>query len=146
MTALTRWLDAAATEATEAASANSLESMADMLDLFMLVLMVGLGLYMIYTGIRLKKECVLFDNKILYPSRCTKEECLDPDGFIEYISPRLLAFGVFLLLCGGFCALVTWVPAFNLTVLVALELALPLAAVVWYGFIIHKAAKAYWGI
>ena len=55
------------------------------LDVLVTILLVGAGGYALAACIRLKREQVLFENKILYPSQCTPENCLDPEGYIAYI-------------------------------------------------------------
>ena len=63
------------------------------LDVLVTILLVGAGGYALAACIRLKREQVLFENKILYPSQCTPENCLDPEGYIAYIVPRMSLFG-----------------------------------------------------
>lgn len=150
MHSLFTWLDAATdvseTIADAAENAENLGmDLTGMMDYLMMVLLFGLGLYMIYTIIKLKRECILFDSKILYPGGCNKDDCVDPDGFIDYISPRMLISGIALILCGALTAAVKWIPGFGNKVTSILELVLPLFVVVWYVFISKKAAKTYWG-
>ena len=63
------------------------------LDVLVTILLVGAGGYALAACIRLKREQALFENKILYPSQCTPENCLDPEGYIAYIVPRMSLFG-----------------------------------------------------
>ena len=66
------------------------DSMFLMLDLISL----GCGLYCFYIWVRLLVEKRLFKNGLLIPKDKTAEDCLDEEGFITYMKPRLavLAF------------------------------------------------------
>lgn len=90
---LTRLLETAANAADAAQSGSNgadLTQLTNILDWFMIVLLPAVALYLFYTVFRLRRDRVLFDNKLLYPGGCTKDDCLDPDGFIDYILPRLI--------------------------------------------------------
>ena len=55
--------------------------MNDMMFLFDLIITVMLlagGVYSLYSCIKVKKEQCLFENKILYPSNCHPDDCIDP--------------------------------------------------------------------
>jgi len=69
-------------------------------DLIVTVMLVGGGIYALYSCIKLKKEQYLFENRILYPSNCPPDECLDPEGFIQFIVPRMSFFGVMCIIFG----------------------------------------------
>lgn len=87
---LTRLLETAANAADAAQSGSNgpdLTQLTNILDWFMIVLLPAVALYLFYTVFRLRRDRVLFDNKLLYPGGCTKDDCLDPDGFIDYILP-----------------------------------------------------------
>ena len=106
---LTRLLETAANAADAAQSGSNgadLTQLTNILDWVMIVLLPAVALYLFYTVFRLRRDRVLFDNKLLYPGGCTKDDCLDPDGFIDYILPRLIIIGAAFLLCGAFTALV----------------------------------------
>lgn len=113
---LTRLLETAANAADAAQSGSNgadLTQLTNILDWFMIVLLPAVALYLFYTVFRLRRDRVLFDNKLLYPGGCTKDDCLDPDGFIDYILPRLIIIGAAFLLCGAFTALVVFIPAMD---------------------------------
>ena len=150
MRSLFTWLDATtATDVSETLAEGSTDlgiDLTGMMDYFMLLLLFGLGLYMLYTVFKLKRECMLFDSKILYPGNCNKDDCLDPDGFMDFITPRMLICALALLLCGGLCALVMWVPGLSNNVTdILVELILPMVVVIWYVIVSRKAAKEFWG-
>ena len=120
---LTRLLETAANAADAAQSGSNgadLTQLTNILDWFMIVL--------------------------LYPGGCTKDDCLDPDGFIDYILPRLIIIGAAFLLCGAFTALVVFVPAMDTLVCNILEIVFPIAAIAWYSFVSRHAAREYWGV
>lgn len=145
---LTRLLETA-TNAADAAQSGSngadLTQLTNILDWFMIVLLPAVALYLFYTVFRLRRDRVLFDNKLLYPGGCTKDDCLDPDGFIDYILPRLIIIGAAFLLCGAFTVLVVFIPAMDTLVCNILEIVFPIAAIAWYSFVSRHAAREYWG-
>ena len=113
---LTRLLETAANAADAAQSGSTtfdMTQLTNILDWFMIVLLPAVALYLFYTVFRLRRDRVLFDNKLLYPGGCTKDDCLDPDGFIDYILPRLIIIGAAFLLCGAFTAIVVFIPAMD---------------------------------
>ena len=145
---LTRLLETAANAADAAQSGSNgtdLTQLTNILDWFMIVLLPAVALYLFYTVFRLRRDRVLFDNKLLYPGGCTKDDCLDPDGFIDYILPRLIIIGAAFLLCGAFTALVVFTPAMDTLVCNILEIVFPIAAIAWYSFVSRHAAREYWG-
>lgn len=129
---------------TAAQTGNATQSMGNTLDIMMLAMLVGIGVYFIYTIFRLKREGILFENKVLYPSGCAPENCTDPEGFIRYISAHALIFGIVLVLSGVLYALCRWIPAFSNSVTEILKLILPVVLLIWYMFICRSAAKRFW--
>lgn len=69
-------------------------------DVIVTVMLIGGGIYSIYSCIKLKKEQYLFENKILYPSNCAPDNCIDPEGFIQFIIPRMTFFGIMCIIFG----------------------------------------------
>ena len=141
---LTRLLETAANAADAAQSGSTtfdMTQLTNLLDWVMIVLLPAVALYLFYTVFRLRRDRVLFDNKLLYPG-----DCIDPDGFIDYILPRLIIIGVAFLLCGAFTALVVFIPAMDTLVCNILEIVFPIAAIAWYSFVSRHAAREYWGV
>ena len=95
------WFSMFLTTAQEEAQTKGWLDIADAVDLVLIATMLACGIYAIYTAIRLHRNCYLEPSKILYPTDCTPETCLDPDGFIDYILPRLTAMGIAMLLQSG---------------------------------------------
>ena len=139
---LTRLLETAANAADAAQSGSNgadLTQLTNILDWVMIVLLPAVALYLFYTVFRLRRDRVLFDNKLLYPGGCTKDDCLD------HILPRLIIIGAAFLLCGAFTALVVFIPAMDTLVCNILEIVFPIAAIAWYSFVSRHAAREYWG-
>ena len=145
---LTRLLETAANAADAAQSGSNgadLTQLTNILDWVMIVLLPAVALYLFYTVFRLRRDRVLFDNKLLYPGGCTKDDCIDPDGFIDYILPRLASLDAPLLVV-VFTALVVFIPAMDTLVCNILEIVFPIAAIAWYSFVSRHAAREYWGV
>ena len=141
---LTVFDEAATTATEEGANTGFFSDMGGMLTIILLIMLIGSGVYALYTYIRLHRTCMLFPNKFLYPGGCTADKCVDEDGFIDYIEPRLLLLGIAMLLCGivyGAYSLVlkrSYLWADILTVMI------PAGVFVWYMVVQRKAAKNFW--
>lgn len=70
------------------------------LDILILATVFGSGAYALYTYLRLNREWRIFNNAFLRPANCPAAECNDPDGFLEYVHPRLLLVGIACLVSG----------------------------------------------
>ncbi len=132
-----------ATEAAQAAETNSLQSMSEMLNVLLLVMLLGFGAYGIYTYIRLRRTYEMFPNKFMYPGNCKPEECLDPDGFLDYIMPRVLILSVLMLVC-GLAYGVYYVMKLDLFWVDIASMVVPVAILIWYAVAQRKASKLYW--
>lgn len=126
------------------ADLSSTQSMTDMLDLLLIVMFIGAGIYCVYTFIRLRRECMLFDNKVLYPGDCKYTDCADPEGFMDYIQYRILILGAFLVLCGIFFLLNLYVLSVSAVWITILQFAVPIGGFAWYVVVQRRAAKRYW--
>ena len=71
-------------------------SMFLMLDLIAL----ACGAYCFYTWFRLATGKKLFKNGLLIPKELSPEDCLDEEGYIQYISPRLFVLAIVTTLYG----------------------------------------------
>lgn len=118
----------------------------DILDLLMLAMIIGVAIYSIYTAIRVRREYYFFDNKFLLPGGCKPEDCIDPNGYFDFIAPRLLIFGIMLFLCAA-------IEIYSLYIIRTIEglswlywvQMLPfLGALIWFVFMQRKAAKLFW--
>lgn len=125
---------------------------AEMISLVLLLMLVGFGGYAFYTWIRLRRNWGFFPNKLLMPANCPPEECVDENGFLEYMSVRLLILS---LLC--FACAIIHLPVVLPNIAVLLEMdknfyevygnVVPFFGFVvlaWYMFVQHRAAKRFW--
>ncbi len=122
-------------------------SASNVLVLLMTAMLVWVSVNVLLAVIRLNRSYELAPNRFIYPANCKPELCLDPLGFIRFISPRLIAFGVLGLLLSVFMvvnemtgllsALPDWFSQGA-----ALFLFVPLF--IWYVIFINKAAKRFW--
>ena len=117
-----------------------------LLDLLMAALLLGTGIYCIYTAIRVRRECGFFENKLLLPGNCKPEDCADPDGFFDYIFPRMLLFGIAMILCAALDFGVLCIVRMGLTGLWLywVQLVVPFGCFAWYIVLQKKAAKRFW--
>ena len=130
---------------TAAEQQNPFSSMSSAIDLVLLAMLVFVGVYGLYTVIRLKKEYMLFPNKFLYPTNCAPEDCLDEGAFIDYIIPRMTIFSVVCLILAGVYAVRIYVfPEVNHWAIEAAVLVLPIGILLWYAIIQNKVAKTFW--
>ena len=123
---------------------GGLADMGGMLSIILLIMLVGSGVYALYTYIRLHRTCMLFPNKFLYPGNCTAETCVDVDGFIDYIEPRLLLLGIVMLLCGIAYAVYAMVLKASILWVDIAAVVIPVAIFVWYMLVQRKASKEFW--
>lgn len=119
--------------------------MADALTLFLLVMLLGCGGFSVYTAVKLKKKGCLFSSKILYPGNCNPTECTDEVGFMLYIFPRLLIFGIACLVFGLLICFDTYVGLglpvwFSNSVMPFIGLPL----FIWYMVVQNRASKLFW--
>lgn len=128
-------------------ASENVGGIANMLPLILLAMLLISAVYGLYTVIRLRRTLMLFPNKFLYPANCTHENCVDEDGFIDFILPRLTFLSVAcLLLSVAFGAWVLVFPQIQHWVLDLATLILPCGVFFWYMFVQKKAAKEFWGV
>jgi len=134
-----------ATAPTEAGNGTvTLVGMGGMLSMFLIVMLFGSAIYALYTYVRLHRTCMLFPNKFLYPGNCPADKCIDVDGFIDFIEPRLLLLGIATLLCG--IAYVVYALVLKDSSIWAdiATVVIPAGIFVWYMVVQRKAAKEFW--
>lgn len=124
----------------------------DIFSLMLLVLLIGCGIYCIATWLRLRKEWRLFDNKIMLPGNCSVKDCVNEDGFLEYMAPKMLIFGISLVVLGLLylpgilydSGLDLGLPKLALRIL---DIALPVLSItdfIWFIVAQRKASKLFW--
>lgn len=115
---------------------NSMFAFFDMISL-------GAGVYVLYVWYRLQAVGRLFENSLLIPKDSRIKDCVDPDGYIRYLKPRLLVLGVFLLLFGIVSMVNRSLQFYGDSVELAL-IFVSLAVIIWYAVCNRKAVKEYW--
>ena len=118
----------------------------NLLDLIMAILLLGTGIYCIYTSIRVRREYTFFENKVLLPGGCEPNACTDPDAFFDYIAPRLVIFGIALIFCAALDLLVLFLVRRNFVGgwLYWAQLVVPFVFFGWYIYLQRKAGKLFW--
>lgn len=138
-------LTAEETTAEVAENNASTAGLSGMLDVLLVVMVIGCGVYALYTAIRLRRTFMLFPNKFLYPGNCGPDDCVDEDGFIDFILPRMTILGVALLVIGALLVLNTYVWGLSGLVLDLATIIVPCGCFFWYILVQRKAAKLFWG-
>ena len=104
-------------------------------------MLVWLSVNVLLAALRLRRSYELAPSRFLYPANCPPELCQDQLGFIRFICPRLILFGLLGLLISVFLLV---------NELTGLLAALPewfsqgAALIIWYVIFINKAAKRFW--
>ncbi len=133
----------AVTETAENAAAKP-QSLTDMMDLLMIVLLIGCGVYAMFSALKLRKLSYLFPNSFIYPGNCKPDDCTDAPGFIIYIFPRLMILGAGMLVFGILFLLATKVLGMVTLWVNIVSVVLPLALFGWYIVVQRRAAKRFW--
>lgn len=134
----------AAAETGEQTEGIRMDGLLNGMDMILLVMLFGFGIFALYTAIRLRREQLLFPSKILYPGDCAPEDCADPGGYIDFITPRLILLSVAFLLMGIAMALVIYVFKLSNSWTELATVVLPIAGLAWYIICQRKAAKLFW--
>lgn len=123
-----------------------MQGFSDLLDYLLTAMLAGLGVYALYTAIRLYHQFTLFDNRILYPANCKPKDCRDPGAFILYIVPRLWILGGLCLILCVLTVLAVFVKVsflqnwFGIYVLPFLGF----VVLAWYVWVNARCAKKFW--
>ena len=123
-----------------------MEGFGNLLDILLAAMLAGVGIFAIFTAIKLDREFYLFDSKFLYPANCSPKDCKDPGGFILHIVPRLWILGSLCLILFVLTVLADFVKApflqnwFGTYVLPFAGF----AVLVWYVVVNARTAKKFW--
>ncbi len=113
-----------------------------MLSVVMLGVFLFAGCYCLYTAYRLTKATELFDNMLLYPGNCPKELCLDPEGFMAYMRPRIAIFGTLCLPLAAYYVVEIYTVIPHLVEIIQYIFA---AGLFIWGFSVYfRAARRFW--
>lgn len=132
-------------EASEGDTAD-FSGMSNMLEVLLVVMVIGCGIYALYTAIRLRRTYMLFPNKFLYPGNCSPDDCADEDGFIDFILPRMTILGVAMLVIGALLAVNQYLRLASGLLIDLVTVIVPFGCFVWYILVQRKAAKLFWGV
>ncbi len=112
------------------------------LDLLLMICFLFAGLYSLYTALRLRRTTELFDNMLLYPGNCKREDCCDPEGFMAYMRPRLTIFGSLCVLISLYYVVKRYM---DLPKAVAIaHIVFSLGSLCWGFWIYNRAARRFW--
>lgn len=119
----------------------------NILVLVMAGMLVWVSVNVLIAVVKLNRSYELAPSRFIYPANCKPELCQDPVGFIGFITPRLVGFGVLGLLLSALmlvCELTELLAGLPdwFSNGVSLFLFIPLFA--WYVIFINKAAKRFW--
>lgn len=105
------------------------------------ILVLGAGAYILYAYFLMTKKGEIKEN-ILMPKEVTMSQCKDKEGYVKYVAPKLLMFGIGAVICGvlGFIndygqALGNWYMGVTVLFLVLL---------IWFAIGTRKAIKMFW--
>lgn len=113
------------------------------LDLIILGVLACCGVFGIFTALSTRRWSELKPNLFLYPVGLSPEDCLDGKGFLRYIRPRVLAFGL-LCLAGAALSAVSQFVLPDLDWLETGSFCLILGAMALYGWQIRQAGRRFW--
>ena len=122
-------------------------------ELYFNIITLACGIYALYTAIKLRKLGRLFSNQLLIPKDSKPGDCLDEEGYVEYVMPRLLILGIALTLSGGVCladsqwqiSAMLFPTAADAVFYVSMGgIILCTLAVVWYMICWVRARKLFW--
>lgn len=108
---------------------------------------LGCGVYCMYTWLKLTLSGRLFKNSLLVPKEKAVEDCLDEDGYVMYMKPRLGVLAVVTLLYGIAITLndnlaEAFMPyPWNFIPLLAV-----LGVLIWYAVCNSRANRDYFGM
>lgn len=122
-------------------------SYSDILVLILAAMLIWISANVLISIIKLNKTLDMKAGRYIYPASCKPEQCKDPQGFLAFITPRLVGFGVLGLLIAAFilvngltdvfASLPNWFKNGA-----AFFFFIPLF--IWYVYFINKAAKKFW--
>ncbi len=104
---------------------------------------IACGGYILITWFKLRIAGRLFPNSLLIPKDKAPKDCLDAPGYIAYIGPRMLIFGIPVLLFGVISLINEYVQFYGLWVAEGMTFA-TLGFIIWYAVCTRKAVKMFW--
>ena len=123
---------------------KSMSIVGNIINYMFLFVLFFIGAYGLYTVIRLGKERALFPNRLMYPNDCRIAECIDSEGFMDYVRPRLTILSVVMLIFGVVFLLQQFIPILDDIYLYTAAMIVPVAFYIWFTRCLKKAARLYW--
>ena len=109
-----------------------------------LVVILFFGCYCGYGFLRLRRERELFPHRFLYPNYCPFDLCIDPEGYMDFIRPRIAVLSVIMLLSGLTQFVSYFIPSMRTVGLSLSIYVIPFVAFLCYTSALRKAAKRFW--
>lgn len=106
------------------------------------IIMFAAGVYCLYSWGYMRRKGEIHDNKMTIPSDVSIASCSDPAGYMEYIGPRMLTFGVVCVIFGGVNVACNFYPLPGEVQFVCLGVLF--ANIIWFAFVIRRANLAFW--
>lgn len=117
------------------------------MNLLLALIMLGSGIYCLYTWLRLVVTKRLFRNGLLVPKEKKISDCADEEEYIRYTMPSLT---VMALMTTAYGVLITLNDVFELALLPypwgLVPLVLTLGSMAWYGVRNARANRDYFGM
>lgn len=113
----------------------------DSMYMLMDLLFVGCGVYVLYAFYLMKTKGEIKEN-VLLSRDISVSKCKDKAGYIKYMTPRLLVFGIVLLIIGIVSLIGDYFKIWGMGSLIIL--AIGLIVMVWFVMITRKSMKIYW--
>jgi hypothetical protein len=123
---------------------QSMSIVGNVVNYMFLFVLFFIGCYGLYTVIRLGRQRELFPNRLMYPNYCRISDCIDAEGFICYIRPRLTILSIIMLIFGLLFLLQQFVPVLDHLYVYTAAMALPVVAYIWFTRCLKKASRIFW--
>lgn len=108
---------------------------------FDLIMFLGCA-YCGYSWFWMRQNGRIHKNPILITQRTAIEDCKDTQGYLRYISPRLLVFSIVGVFFGGVNLYGNYRGLPPEVWLLAIGILL--VNIIWFAFVIHQSVKRFW--
>lgn len=123
--------------------------------LFFDIIMLAYGIYCLYVWVKLRKTGVMPEKSMLLSQELPMKNCIDPEEYVRYMKPRLLVFGITLVIFAAFCLansafglVAAWTASMEVLARLFVEMLLtcllPLAVLIWFAVSIHRIQNRLW--
>ncbi len=121
-----------------------IQSVTGVISIVYIIVMILAGMYVLRAVLQMRRTGELVPNRLIYPSYCPMELCLDPEGYYAFILPRATVFSVALLCFGVFFAVSKMIPALRVLWLNLVLLVIPFVLIVGFSILLRRAKKRFW--